>query len=102
MRVIVVGAGVVGYHVALMTSQERHEVVVIEQAPEKIDQVRRKLDVMTVPGSGSNPTVLAEAGARDAGLVVAATDVDEVNMVTCFTAKQMGAQRTVARLRKEE
>ena len=46
--------------------------------------------------------MLEEAGAKQAGLVVAATDIDEVNMVSCFTAKQMGAARTVARLRKEE
>jgi trk system potassium uptake protein len=102
MRVIVVGAGVVGFNAALMLSQERHDVVVVEQSPERLDQVRRKLDVMTVAGSGAHPDVLDEAGARQAGLVVAATDIDEVNMVTCFTAKQMGTARTVARLRKEE
>lgn len=102
MRVIVVGAGVVGYNAALMISQQGHDVVVVEQSQDKIDQIRRKLDVMTVQGSGSNPAVLDDAGARNADLLVAATDVDEVNMVACFVAKQMGAERTVARLRKEE
>ncbi len=102
MRVIVVGAGVVGYNTAVMISQEHHDVVVIEESEEKIDRIRRKLDVMTVQGNGANPTVLEEAGARQADLVVAATDIDEVNMVACFTAKQMGARRTVARLRREE
>lgn len=102
MRVIIVGAGIVGFNAALLLSQENHDVVVVEQSAEKMDQVRRKLDVMTISGSGSNPSVLQEAGASQAGLVVAATDIDEVNMVTCFTAKQMGAARTVARLRKEE
>lgn len=102
MKVIVIGAGVVGYSAALMISQEHHDVVVIEESAEQIDRVRRKLDVMTIAGSGANPSVLEEAGARDADLVVAATNVDEVNMVACFTAKQMGAKRTLARLRKEE
>ncbi|HEX2973976.1 MAG TPA: Trk system potassium transporter TrkA, partial [Tepidisphaeraceae bacterium] len=74
-----------------------------EQSQEKIDRIRRKLlDVMTVVGNGANPSVLEEAGARNADLVVAATDADEVNMVACFAAKQMGAKRTVARLRREE
>ena len=102
MKVIVIGAGVVGYSAALMISQEDHDVVVIEESAEQIDRIRRKLDVMTIVGSGANPAVLEEAGARDADLVVAATNVDEVNMVACFTAKQMGARRTLARLRKEE
>ena len=55
MRVIVVGAGVVGFNAALMLSQEKHDVVVVEQSPERLDQVRRKLDVMTVFGSGAHP-----------------------------------------------
>ena len=102
MKVIVVGAGVVGYNAALMVSDEGHDVVVVEQSQEKIDRIRRKLDVMTVAGSGANRKVLEEAGAKQADLVVAATDSDEVNMIACFTAKQMGAKRTVARLRREE
>jgi trk system potassium uptake protein TrkA len=102
MRVVVIGAGVVGYNAALMISQEHHDVVVIDQSEERIDRVRRKLDVMTVEGNGANPVVLEEAGVRQADLVVAATDVDEVNMVACFTAKQMGARRTIARLRRDE
>ena len=102
MRVIVIGAGVVGYNTALMLSQERHDVVVVEESPERIDQIRRKLDVMTVMGSGANTSCLDEAGARQADLVIAATSIDEVNMVACFSAKQMGAKRTIARLRKEE
>ena len=102
MRVIVIGAGIVGYHAALMISQEHHDVVVVEQSPGRIDQIRRKLDVMTVEGNGANPVVLEEAGARSADLVVAATDADEENMIACFTAKQMGTRQTIARLRKEE
>lgn len=102
MRVIVIGAGVVGYNAALMISQEGHDVVVVEQSEEKIDRIRRKMDVMTVAGNGANPTVLEDAGVRQADLLVAATDLDEVNMVACFTAKQLGVRRTIARLRKEE
>lgn len=102
MKVIVIGAGVVGYNAARMISHEGHDVVVVEQSDEQIDRIRRKIDVMTVQGNGANPTVLEDAGAKQADLVVAATDIDEVNMVACFTAKQMGARRTIARLRREE
>ncbi|HZK67802.1 MAG TPA: Trk system potassium transporter TrkA [Chloroflexota bacterium] len=102
MKVIVVGAGIVGYNAALLISQEGHDVVVVEQSQERIDKIHRKLDVMTVSGSGTNPKVMKEAGVDHADLVVAATDIDEVNMVACFVAKQMGAGKTVARLRKEE
>lgn len=102
MKVVVIGAGVVGYNAALMISREHHNVVVIEQSQEAIDRVRRKLDVMTVAGNGASSEILAEAGVANADLVVAATDVDEVNMMACFTAKRMGAKRTVARLRKDE
>ncbi len=102
MKVIVIGAGVVGYNAALMVSDEGHDVVVIEQSQEKIDRIRRKMDVMTVVGSGASKRVLEEAGAKQADLVVAATDMDEVNMIACFSAKQMGAKRTIARLRRDE
>lgn len=102
MKVIVIGAGVVGYNTALMVSDEGHDVVIIDQSQEKIDRIQRKLDVMTVSGSGADRKVLVEAGAKQADLVVAATDMDEVNMIACFTAKQLGAKRTVARLRREE
>ena len=58
------------------------------------------LDVITHVGSGSNLTVLKDAGVADADLFIAATAIDEVNMVACFLAKQIGVRRTVARIRE--
>lgn len=102
MNVVVVGAGVGGYHIASTLSREGHSVVVVEQSGTALENVRRYLDVRTVQGSGSNPRVLREAEAPDADLVVAFSASDETNMVSCLLAKALGAKRTVARVRNPE
>lgn len=101
MYVIVVGAGVGGFHIASVLSREGHSVVVVEQSEAALDSVRR-LDVKTVLGSGSNPRVLREAEAPLADLLIAFTTSDETNMVACFLAKALGTKRTVARVRNPE
>jgi len=84
MRVIIVGAGEVGYHVADRLSKEQHDVVVVDVAPDRLDYVESHLDVAIVEGSGASPAVLERAGIREAGLLLAVTSVDEVNLVTCM------------------
>jgi trk system potassium uptake protein TrkA len=87
MRVIVVGAGEVGFHVADRLSKEQHDVVVVDVAPDRLDYVQSHLDVAVVEGSGASPAVLKRAGIKDAGLLLAVTSVDEVNLVCCMTAR---------------
>jgi len=102
MYIVVVGAGAAGFYVASLLSKEKQDIVVVEQDPEAAEQVRRQLDVGVVVGNGAIPRVLREAEVQRADLVVALTAVDEVNMVTCFMAKELGAKKTICRVREPE
>ncbi len=99
MYVIIAGGGVTGFHIASLLADEGHEVAVIEQSEEKLENVRRQLDVKTIQGNAATPQVLKQAEAERADLVLAVTNSDETNMVTCFMAKEMGAVATAARIR---
>ena len=106
MRAIVVGAGDVGYDVARLLSLQRHDVTVVDTDPAKIDNVRDTLDVLAVVGSGTSAGTLQEAGIAEADLLVAVTDVDEVNLVAAMLAERVGKSprdtTTIARVRSDE
>jgi trk system potassium uptake protein TrkA len=99
MKTIVIGAGEVGYHIAERLSREAHDVVVIEQNSAVRARVQDELDVMTVEGNGSSPRVLEEAGVREADILIAVADIDEVNVVACLLAKEYGVATRIARVR---
>lgn len=92
MSIIIIGAGEVGYNVAWKLSRERKDIVVIDKDETKIHRVSETLDVQAIHGSGSSMTVLRKAGIEKAEIVIAATNSDEVNMVSCLVA---GAQAIV-------
>lgn len=98
MRAIVIGAGKLGYSVARMLCKE-HDVYLIEQQPERARVVEESLDVRTIIGEWSHPAVTAQIDFIGADLVVAATEIDEVNIVACLAAKAGGRTRTIARVR---
>jgi trk system potassium uptake protein TrkA len=98
MKMIVIGAGEVGYHIAERLSREGHDVVVVEQNSGVRARVQEELDVLTVEGSGSSPRILEEAGVRDAELLIAVADIDEVNVTACLLAKEYGVPRRIARV----
>lgn len=100
MRVIVVGAGEVGTHVAQLLSREGSDVTVVERNAARIAQIDKMLDVSIVHGSATDPDVLRNAGVADADLLVAATSSDEVNLVASLIAKLAGARRRVVRLER--
>ena len=106
MRAIVVGAGDVGYDVARLLSLQRHDVTVVDTDPARIEFVRDTLDVMAVLGSGTSALALREARIVDADLLVAVTDVDEVNVVASMLAERVGKPSdktiTIARVRSDE
>ncbi|MEL6615381.1 MAG: Trk system potassium transporter TrkA [Bacteroidota bacterium] len=103
MRVIVVGAGDVGYDVARLLSQKRHDVTVVDTDPKRLAHTRETLDVLTVEGSGTNTDTLQEARVEEADLLVAVTDVDEVNIIASMIAERVGKSSdetvTIARVR---
>ncbi|SFM63326.1 Trk system potassium transporter TrkA [Thermodesulforhabdus norvegica] len=85
-RIIIVGAGEVGYHIAKRLATENKEVVIIDRNPEALSRCENLLDVQPVLGSGNDPNVLMEAGIREADLFLAVTDSDETNIISSFFA----------------
>jgi trk system potassium uptake protein TrkA len=102
MRVIISGAGQVGYGIAERLSMEGIEVTVIDNNPALVQRVRDTLDARGIHGHGSHPDVLAQAGARDADMLIAVTQVDEVNMTACQVAHSIFEVPTrIARIRAQ-
>ncbi|WP_278921736.1 MULTISPECIES: Trk system potassium transporter TrkA [Pseudophaeobacter] len=100
MKVIICGAGQVGWQIARHLSAEQNDVTVVDSNPELVRRATDTLDVQGVAGFASYPDVLDRAGARDADMIIAATHSDEVNMVTCQVAHSVfSIQRKIARLR---
>jgi len=93
---------VVGFHLASLLAKENHDVAVVENSQTVLENVSRQLDVTTVLGNAAIPRTLKEAEAQRADLLIAVTDSDETNMITCFMAKELGARMTVARVRNRE
>ncbi|MFV0245709.1 MAG: Trk system potassium transporter TrkA [Qingshengfaniella sp.] len=102
MKVIVCGAGQVGWQIAKHLSGERNEVTIVDNNEDLVRRTTDVLDVKGVAGFASYPDVLDKAGARDADMIIAATHSDEVNMVTCQVAHSVfSVQRKIARLRAQ-
>jgi trk system potassium uptake protein TrkA len=103
MSIIIIGAGEVGYHLAHRLSQEKKDVVVIDRDLEKIRRVQNTLDVEAIHGSGGSISVLRQARISEASLVIAVTNSDEVNMISCLVAGvQDRVPKKIARVRDPE
>ncbi len=102
MKVIICGAGQVGWQIARHLSGEKNDVTVVDNNPDLVRRATDTLDVQGVAGFASYPDVLDRAGARDADMIIAATHSDEVNMVTCQVAQSVfGITKKIARLRSQ-
>ncbi|NFV79896.1 Trk system potassium transporter TrkA [Magnetospirillum aberrantis] len=102
MKVIVCGAGQVGFNIAHYLASENNDVTVIDQRPELIRKITDTLDVQAVLGHASQPSVLEQAGAGDADMLIAVTHADEVNMVACQVAHSLFDVPTkIARIRSQ-
>jgi len=100
LKIIIVGAGEVGFHIASHLTLENKEVVVIDKDPAAIRRVSDSLDVQALEGSGSSPVVLEEAGIQDAEIILAVTDSDEANLVACLVANILSpTTKKLARVR---
>ncbi len=102
MKVIICGAGQVGWQIARHLSGEKNEVTIVDNNADLVRRAADTLDVQGVTGFASYPDVLERAGARDADMIIAATHSDEVNMVTCQVAHSVfSIQRKIARVRAQ-
>lgn len=102
MKILIIGAGAVGFNLARQLSKEGHDISVIEKSSELVKRITEKLDVFVVQGSASSPIVLEEAGIKNADMVLSVTNSDEINMVACTLAHNYGVKTKIARIRNPE
>ena len=103
MKILILGAGQVGSSVAASLATENNDITVVDTDHQRLRELAEKLDIRTVVGHASLPSVLAQAGAEEANLLVAVTSSDEVNLVACQVAeRQFKTPTRVARLREAE
>ena len=103
MKVVIIGAGEVGFNVASHLVNENKDVVVIDKDHEAIRRVSDNIDVQVVNGSGSSPISLDEAGLKDAEILLAVTNSDEANLVACLVADILSpSTKKLARIRNAD
>jgi trk system potassium uptake protein TrkA len=99
VKVSIIGAGKVGTEIAHRLSEEGHDIIVIDKDETKLAKINETLDVLTVKGNGSSSKLLRDIGVDDSDLLVSVTDSDEINMISCMTAKRVGIAKAIARIR---
>ena len=102
MKIVIIGAGEVGFYLARRLSNEKHDLVLIDIDPDKCARVQERLDVSVVNGNASSQTVLREAGLESADMLIAASGSDEINIIACMIASKMGVKRRIARVRNPD
>jgi trk system potassium uptake protein len=103
LKIIITGAGEVGYHIAGRLAAENKDVVVIDRNPSSVKRITDNIDVEAICASGNSPKVLEAAGIRQADILLAVTDSDETNLVTCLMADIISpSTRKLARIRESD
>ncbi len=103
MNIIICGAGRVGYTIAKLLSEQDHSITVIDQSSEDIQKINDDLDVKSIVGKATYPSVLEKANAEDADMIIAVTRNDEINMLICqiaFSIFKIG--KKIARIRSQD
>jgi trk system potassium uptake protein TrkA len=102
MRIIIAGAGDVGFHLAELLSYESHDIILIDNNQDVLDYAATHLDVLALAGDSSSIDVLKKSNVERADLVLAVTTSEKNNLMTAILAKKMGARQTIARVSNEE
>jgi trk system potassium uptake protein TrkA len=102
MRIIIAGAGDVGFHLARLLVQENHDITLIEKNAEKLKYAAEHLDIATLKGNSISYSILEEANVAKSDLVIAVTSSEESNITTAIIAKNLGAKKTIARISNVE
>ena len=102
LKIVIIGAGEVGFNLAKELSREDHDITVVDNKAEKVKRASETLDVNTLEGNGASPFILRSAQVDRADIFLALTRIDEVNLVASQMAKKLGARTVIARLRNTE
>jgi trk system potassium uptake protein len=102
MKVVIAGAGEVGTHLARMLSNENHDIVLLDDSPEKLSKISGEVDLLTITGSAHSFQDLKQTGLAKADLFIAVTPFEERNVLACAMASYLGVGRTIARINNSE
>jgi len=102
MNIIICGAGRVGYTIAKLLSEQNHSITVVDQSSDDIQKINDSLDVKSIVGKATYPSVLEKAKAIDADMIIAVTKNDEINMLICQIAYSVfNISKKIARIRSQ-
>ncbi|HBQ60396.1 MAG TPA: Trk system potassium transporter TrkA [Balneolaceae bacterium] len=102
MKIVIIGAGEIGYDLASILSSEKHDVVVLDREKGPLSKVAESLDVLTVEGNATSVKDLVKADVDEADILISVTSIDEVNMISGMIGKRLGAKMVIARIRSDE
>ena len=102
MKILIIGAGQVGYFLCVRLSREGHAVTLVDQAEETIERAQDRLNVLGVCGNGASAEILEQAGIKDTDIFIAVTNMDEVNILACLLAREYQVGTRVARTKSIE
>lgn len=102
MRILILGAGDVGFHLAQQLAQENHDVVVIEQDRDRARLIQDTMDALVIEGNGASLATLEQAGIGRTDLLLAVTSQDEINLMACLSAAQYEVPKRIARVSKPD
>lgn len=102
MKIVIAGAGEVGTHLAKMLTDESHDIVLLDDSPEKLSKISSQIDLMTITGSAHSFEDMKKTGLAKADLFIAVTPYEERNVFACSMASYLGVGRTIARINNSE
>lgn len=102
MKIVIIGLGIIGKTILKTLIDENHTITIIDENKKKIEELIEKFDVLGMVGNGARMDIQKDAGVKDADVVIALTESDELNIFACMVAKKLGAKNTIARVRNHD
>tara|TARA_Y100001935_G_scaffold251458_1_gene253427 strand:+ start:59080 stop:60432 length:1353 start_codon:yes stop_codon:yes gene_type:complete len=102
LKIVIIGAGEIGYDLASVLSKEKHDVTVLDRERECLSKAADTLDVLTIEGNATSAKDLVKAGVEEADISISVTSVDEVNIISSMMSKRLGSKMVIARVRSDE
>ena len=102
MKIIIAGAGEVGFHLSKLLSYESHEIILIDQDKDRLLYADSKLDIKTLQQDATSISALKDANIDQADLFIAVTSSETINITACVLSKKLGAKKTIARISNSE
>ncbi|WP_020404795.1 Trk system potassium transporter TrkA [Gracilimonas tropica] len=102
MKIVIIGAGEIGYDLANVLSSEKHDVTVLDREKSVLSRVSDSIDALTIEGNATSVKDLVKANVGQADILISVTSIDEVNMISGMIGKRLGAKMVIARIRSDE